>query len=475
MKKVQLFKILLIFFLIGDLTYSFLQYYHTPLFGDFEGGVLPSKHVQEIFNDPTGIKAIITNEKHVNPNRFFSHFIFMEYFRSVPFFLQYFFEPIKSVYLSCALAKILVQVVIIYLLTTIISKEKNILNYKFLIIAALISPLFQTYGYWSRMGIIDKSTAYTFFYAVPISLLILFIKPLYSKLYNNDDKPFGKELFYLIPLVFILPFSGPLIPGIILIFSMLFFLYHIIEFKKHNNLSLISVYSYLKVIPKNVLYIIIPVGFLSLYSLFLGNYDSNYGSESIPVIDRYLKLPVGILSQITHSLGFPLLLIIIGINLLIINRKFKSIETEKILKTLKWIGLFSVIYVLLLPLGGYRPYRPNIVRYDTILPVTICLFLILGITTYFLHGKMKSKKYWIFIIVSMLFYTFSDISKLDENTCEIKALNDISNSSDKIVVLSSDCNIMSWSKITDYKDSELKSELLQFWNITNEKKLFYQK
>ena len=88
---------------------------------------------------------------------------------------------------------------------------------------------------------------------------------------------------------------------------------------------------------------------------------------------------------------------------------------------------------------------------------------------------MKSKKYWIFIIVSMLFYTFSDISKLDENTCEIKALNDISSSTDKIVVLSGDCNIMSWSKITDYKDSELKSELLQFWNITNEKKLFYQK
>ena len=109
------------------------------------------------------------------------------------------------------------------------------------------------------------------------------------------------------------------------------------------------------------------------------------------------------------------------------------------------------------------------------MPVTICLFFVLGATTYFLYGKMKSKKYWILIITSMLIYTFADISKLDENKCEIQALKNIANSPEKVVELPNDCNIMSWDKITDYKDSELKSELLLFWNITNEKKLFYQK
>jgi len=475
MRKAQIFKILLIIFLIGDITYSFLQFYHMPLFGDMEGGILPSTDVQKVLNDPTGIKAIITNEKHVNPNRFFSHFLFMEYFRIVPLLLQHFFVPITSVYFSCALAKILVQVFLIYLLTTTISHEKNILNHKFLIVAALITPLFQTHGYWSRMGIIDVSTAYTFFYAVPLLLLVLFIKPFYNKLYNLDNKPFGKKLFYLIPLVFILPLSGPLIPGVILIFSTLLFSYYIIDFNKHSKLRFNTLLSFIKEIPRDVLSIILPVSFLSLYSLFLGFYDSNYGAESIPLIQRYLRLPVGILSQITHSFGFPLLLTIIGINLFIIHKRFKTNEAEKIIRAVKWIGLFSTMYLLLLPLGGYRPYRPDIVRYDTFMPVNICLFYVLGATTYFLYGKMKSKKYWIFIITSMLIYTFADNSKLDNNKCEIQALNDIANSPEKVVELSNDCNIMSWGKMPDYKNSEFKSELLLYWNITNEKKLYYQK
>ncbi len=460
---------------MGDLTYSFLEFYHTPLYGDMEGGILPAKDVQEIFNDPTGIKAIITNKEHVNPNRFFSHFLFMEYFRNVPMLLQHFFEPITSVYLSCALAKILVQFFLIYLLTTTISNERNILNHKFLIVASLISPLFQTHGYWSRMGIIDISTAYTFFYAIPLLFLILFIKPLYQKLYNLDNKPFGKKLFYLIPLVFILPLSGPLIPGIILIFPALLFIYYIIDFRKHSNHSSDTIHLFFKEIPKDVLFIVLSISLLSLYSLFLKSYDSNYDSASIPLIERYLKLPAGLYSQITHSFGIPLMLAIIGINLIIIDKKFKTNEAEKIIRTAKWIGLFSVIYILLLPLGGYRPYRPTIIRYDTFMPVTICLFFVLGTTTYFLYGKMESKKYWMFIITSMLVYTFADNSKLDENKCEIQALKNISNSPEKVVELSDDCNIMSWDKITDYKNSELKSELLLFWNITNEKKLFYQK
>lgn len=475
MEKTQLSKLLLLIFIIGDFTYSFLQFYRTPLLGDFEGGVLQLKDVKEIINDPTGINAIIINKKHVNPNRFFSQFFFMEYFRKVPFLLQHFFEPITSVYLSCALVKIIVQVFLIYFLSTIISNEKNILNNKFLLVTVLILPLFQTNGYGSRMGIIDKSTAYTFFYAIPLLFLILFIKPFYNKLYNNDNRPFGKKLFYLIPLVFILPLSGPLIPGVILIFSFLLFYYYFIDLKKQNNLNLRKVLIVIKKIPKDVLFIILPISLFSLYSLFLGCYDSNFESESISLIERYLRLPGGIYSQITHSFGFPLMLTIIGINLFIINKNFKNKEAEKIIKTVKWIGIFSAIYLILLPLGGYRPYRPNILRYDTIMPVTICLFYILGATTYFLFGKMKSKKYWVFIIISMLIYTLTDISKLDENKCEIKALNEISKSPDKVVELSNDCNIMSWSRITDYKDSEQKSELLLFWNITNEKKLFYQK
>lgn len=43
----------------------------------------------------------------------------------------------------------------------------------------------------------------------------------------------------------------------------------------------------------------------------------------------------------------------------------------------KWIGVFSLFYILLLPLGGYRDYRPNVLRHDTILPITLSLIFVL--------------------------------------------------------------------------------------------------
>ena len=476
--KSKLIYIIFSILLVADLSYSFLQYYNTPLYGDLEGGIVPAADVQQVLDDPLGFKAISTQEKHVNPNRFFAHYFFMQYFKTAPIFLQHFVSPISSVYLSCAIIKITIQFLTIYLLSFFITGERNILKRKFLNAAILITPLFQAYGYASRMGINDKSTAYTFFYAVPIILLILFLSPFFRLIIQNNSQRISPlKILLILPLIIILPLSGPLNPGVIVIATSLIFIYYLtktIQEKKNCNKKFIS--CFLKLIPTQFLLMLIPVSLLSLYSIYLGTYDSNHVSASIPVWERYYRLPTGILEYVSHALGVPLLLILIGTNMYLINKHLHE-KGVLLLRFSKWLGVFAMVYILLLPLGGYRPYRPYIIRYDTIMPVTICLIYIFGSTTHFLIQNFDKKyrpKYLIAIIIPLLIFTIVDTSGLNENDCERKALELIAHSDDKIVRIPSGCNVLSWSEIKDYRDSELKAELLLQWRVTSKKKLFYQ-
>jgi hypothetical protein len=131
------------------------------------GHVLPDEIIQPVFDDPFGFQVISTGESHSNPNRFFAHYAVATYFQYFPLWLQHFTNPIDSIYLASAVAKLIIQLAFIYLLSFFISGSRNPAKKNFLIAAILIVPLFQAYGFWSRMGIVDKSIVYTFFYALP--------------------------------------------------------------------------------------------------------------------------------------------------------------------------------------------------------------------------------------------------------------------------------------------------------------------
>jgi hypothetical protein len=461
--------IALILFITGHLIYSFIQYYNTPLFGDLDGGVLQNEITEKIFDDPFGFHAIKNGEKHVNPNRFFTHFLLSKYFKNVPPWLQTFVDPISSVYLACALLKIIVQTFFIYVMAALISGTNNLFHKNFLISSALIFPLFQIYGYWSRMGIVDKSIAYTFFYALPLVLFMLFFLPFFQKLINQKEFR-SIHYFFLVPLIIILPFSGPLIPAISIITSFLLFLYYTLTNKGEG------VFQSLKKIPLPFYLLLIPLIITSLYSLFLGTfYDSNYQSDTIPIAERFSRLPYGLFSQLFHSLGFPLLLLAIGINIFLIKQQ-STPEGKKLMTYLNWIGIFALIFILLLPFGGYRPYRARIIRYDTFMPVTVALFYYFGITTYFLFQQLKGKRkkyYTASVAIILLIYSFADLGGINKNRCERKALQKMATSNDSIVSIPKDCFVMSWDNTFDYKESENRARLIHFWGITHEIKLFY--
>ncbi|SHE97499.1 hypothetical protein SAMN05444274_103138 [Mariniphaga anaerophila] len=456
---------LFILFLLADLSFSFVQHYNTPLYGDLENGILPDKDVRSIFDDPFGFEKIITGEKGVNPNRFFSHYFFSEYFKNVPLWLQHFVSPISSAYLSCAIIKVIVQVFFIFFLSAFISGKTKIFSREFITAAVIITPLFQVYGYWSRMGIIDQSIAYNFFYSIPIVALMLFLSPVFNHVIRNK-KIRNTAYLYLVPLIIILPFSGPLIPALIVIITFLVLIYY----WRQSGVG-----SYLKKVPSVMYIVLIPASLWSLYSLVLGFYDSNYQSETIPVLARFLKLPEGIFSQLFHSLGIPLLLTTIAINIFLI-RKLNPQESVKFINVFKWIGVFAFIYIILLPFGGYRPYRARIIRYDTILPVTVALMFYFGATTYYLINNLKERRkarYYTFIVLVLAIFTFSDTKGIGKNRCERMALKKIATSQDSVVAISNNCYVMSWSNNFDYKKSDKKAELLYYWRITKTKKLFY--
>lgn len=473
------FILLLITLLLADIGYSFLQNYHTPFDGDMAGGIVPADDVKPILDSPLGLKIFKEHIKYPNPNRFFCHWSFYQYFNSFPLFLQNFTTPINSAYLSCAFAKTIIQVVIIFMIALFISG--NIFKLDFLFAATLITPLFQTNGYRSYMGIIDPSTTYTFFYALPTILILIYFAPLFLKHSFGLELKRLKYIKYLwIPLALISSLSGPLNPGISLVVSLLIIIYYFSHNlgKSVTENTLSSLKFAIQNIPKDYYYYLIPITIFSLYSLFLGRFNSVDLSNQMPLSVLYSRLPEGIYYSFTQKLGFPILFLILTINTLIIHYKFRTPEGKKILNTFKWIGFFALIYILLLPLGGYRDYRPYILRYDTIIPITLSLMFIFAKMTMFIMRNFSNRnKYWYILlpVFAIFVFTNSDEPKFDKNTCERNAISQIAGSKEPIVKIDDNCTVLSWTIIENPQESELKTKLLKIWRIINDDKLYYQK
>jgi len=449
-----------------------------PLDGDMAGGIVPAEDVKQILKDPFGIAVITENAVYPNPNRFFAHWTFFIYFNHVPLWLQNFVTPIESVYLAAAIAKICIQLLIMTLLAFYITGRQKVFSSDFLIAAVLVTPLFQTNGYRSYMGIIDPSITYTFFYALPCAILLLFYLPFYY------DSVYGTALMkkwivkiFVFALAIYVVFDGALNPGIILIITLLYGLKSYLMTDK--NLSFIErTIQTFQIIPNTYLFFFSLTSLLSLYALYIGTNNSIFLGETISISERYARIPKGILSIVTEKIGFPILLIVIGINIFLLRRNIQNNEIKKTLRIFRWIGLFALFYILLLPLGGYKEYRPYILRYDTIMPITIGLIFIYAMSSFQLIKHLNGKSKYLYLALTFVFtfvFTNADKLELNKNACEKLALEKISKSNDKVVLIENDCTVLSWDKITDPTKSALNGKLLKIWKITSDNKQYYQR
>jgi hypothetical protein len=200
-------------------------------------------------------------------------------------------------------------------------------------------------------------------------------------------------------------------------------------------------------------------------------------TADVSLVERYLQIPSGLWRLMTTKLGLIMLLIFTGINILLL-KQLGVVKNAKTFKLFNWLLAFIVLYIALLPLGGYRDYRPFTVRYDTIIPVTMVLFFILGQSSLILLKELKFRHkilYSLLLISLITFYSIADTNVQEHFYCEYEALTEISNAEVDIVELNSNCPVMEFRIVHDPEHSILKAELLRKWNVTQERKLFYQK
>jgi hypothetical protein len=462
-------RILFIIFLLFDLIFSFTQHYHKSLDGDMATIVLG---YPEVMNDPFGMNVVLHQQVYGGTNRFFAHWSMSQYFKTAPLVIQNFTSPIESIYISCAFVKTIIQAIIILALAFLISGSKDIRSFNFLLSAVLITPLFQTNGYSGYMGIINASITYAFFYSFWIAMTLLFLTCIYKYIFKNDWNTLTTpRLTFLFCFSIVLALGGPLNAAIILIG-----MFVILLRAWYKNTTVIEEQKSILRIPRNLLLLSSLTGLVCLYSIYLGTFNAENFFHNIPLSERYAVLPTGLINIFTQKLGPVLLLLTIILNLILISR-IKEANGNYILHQAKWIGLFILIYILILPFGGFREYRPNIVRSDTFLPVIICMIYLFVATILFLLNRqfrMKSA-YITFIFFIALIFTVADKSVKRENDCEKSALSKIALSNEKIIELGNDCTVMSWYKITDPVYSRINCELLKIWCVTNEEKTYFQK
>lgn len=467
MSKRILYFILLVL-LLADTAYSFMQHQNQPLDGDLPGGTLPADDVKPVLSDPLGISVITEDRTYPNPNRFFSHWPAMNYFRAVPLWMQSFTDPVDSIYLSCALAKTLTQLAIILILAYCISGTKNIASIRFLLAAILITPLFQTNGYRTYMGVIDPASTYVFFYALPAVFLLLYFAPFIKEAFHKEKISRG-WLFQLLwlPLALVVSLGGPLNPGVVLVITAIVFVVMIVKNYKAagDGASLLKAVIN---IPRRHWLLFVPVAVLSVYSLYLGLFNSISSRQSIPLAQLYAKLPVGLFNILTGRPGFLLLLGTLLVNTVIIRMKFDNTEGRRILSAFKWIGIGALIYLLMLPLGGAREYRPYVIRYDTFIPVTLALMFIFGASTLYLLRQVQGriKMFYVAMVAGVLLvFTIADEPEFERNDCERQVLNDIYRNKLSVIPADRACSVLTWNNSHDGGQGGLREELLKLWRV----------
>ncbi|MFK7808236.1 MAG: hypothetical protein AB8F74_10590 [Saprospiraceae bacterium] len=479
MRKLYYLYLFAMLFLFLDTGYSFLQFLGEPMDGDMADIILPSPRCSEVLDDPFGWSALTEQKTYVGPNRYFAHWLMSAYYKNVPILLQHFMDPMNSIYLATAIFKTATHLLFIWMLVLYSGLTLKLKGRQLLYLAILIIPLLQTYGYNRSMGLMMHSPTYTFFYSFPIALLLLFFFPFWRKLHEENYQISNLWMILCFVLMLVLNFNGPLINPLVLIICpgiLLYLFWSNLKSISEQNLFQNIKTSLLKIPPQ----ILIPFStftLLSLYSFYIGTFNIE-GITAESLLDRFAKIPLGLFDQLTRKIGFPLLLGFLITNFILIKKTPNNTITKSIIQHGKWISLFSLIYILLLPFGGYRSYRPNILRTDTILPITIALFYLFISSSYLIATLLQKKQKWFYVgtlTTLLLIFTIADEPNFDYNNCERELLTRISETETELTYLPPTCSVLGWRLAAWSGDTKYNGILLKYWNITEEERRWVQK
>ena len=462
---------------VADLLLTYWQNYQLPLDGDLVPTVLPAPFYSQVLHDPFGWAVLTQNDTYAAPNRFFAHGTMSLYWKQVPHLLQHFTTPISSLYASSALFNTAVHALILFTLAAYVRLGAGISNksWAFWLAVALLMPVFQVDGFAEQMGITNHAVTYTFFYGLPVALLLLLLWPFYRAACLGQWRQLrGWQMVLLVLLMVVISFNGPIGTAAAAVLLLGIGVYWA---RQQGQTK----WSGLRVgwLSGQALVLLSILAALSLYSIYIGrNNVENGPGRSLG--ELYALLPTGFVEQLKLQYGLPLLLLLVIANGLLTRFLTPdSAQRQRVLLILRGVGIFALLFILLLPFGGYRSYRPYLIRGDSILPVVVGLIFAYGVSCCYLLARLRGGVrvgYTAVVAVFAGYFMYAD-STLDmpfNNSCERWNLTQIAQSSEPVVHLSANCSVLSWAPVPSPDDSKEQSAMLYYWGVIPSQKLYYQ-
>jgi hypothetical protein len=392
--------------------------------------------------------------------------------------LQNLLPPISSLYVASALFTTLTQAGLLFLLAKLVQLACATGRAHLWLIAALLVPFFQTGGgFYEQMGITDRAVTYTFFYAFAMLLLLLLLLPFYrAALWQQGLRLPWLQVLLMLGLMIVVSFNGPVATATVAVLLVLVAGYWAGQRLQRLRGRAEADPSWLT---GQTLGLLAVLGVLSLYSFYIGRYNIE-NSHTHTVWQLYQLLPGGLAHYLLFQPGLPVLLAAVLLNVLLVRRQPASPARQRLLRTLGWVGAFGGLYLLLLPLGGYRSYRPYLLRNDTALPIVLSALFAYGYATYFLLGQLAGRgrgTYILGVLALSAFFLQADgqPDRSPTSDCERWSLDQLARASEPVVEVAGFCPVLTWGLATDPQQSEIVGQMLYYWHVTPTVKTYYQK
>ncbi|WP_345081827.1 hypothetical protein [Nemorincola caseinilytica] len=470
----------IVLYLLINLAATFYFHFHNPLDGDVVLNALPADIVKPAANDPFGIGILLHGHRYVGAGGYLAHITVHKYFRILPAFFRHFVSPIDSVYATVGLFAMVLKAAFLYLFCIYITGRKRLFDRKILLAALLITPLFQVGGYSFGMGIVDPMIIVDFNYSFINFCVMLFFLPFFMSGFYGKEHMSVSTMVGLAILGIYIGINGPLAgPLLCIVYCFVLFALWLQHFRQAaaGTSLLRRFWGATTQIPIYYWVLGIIILLASAYCRFLTLHNAEGLIKQISIQERYSKMWTGLGIQFSIK-GYWLLSAMVVLNVVLLLRRKGDERARQLLSFFAWVMLFNILYTVMLPLGGYRFYRPYIIRRDVFSPVTTSLALFYGMSAFYLLRAIPRQHillYRAYVAIPLIHFASVSFNAMPDNSCEKNALRKIAASKERVVALDEQCPIMAWEKITDTTASKDLTAMLRIWQITKEDKVFYQK
>jgi hypothetical protein len=450
-------------FILFNIAQTALQSYNLSIDGDLIKIGLPAFWYQPVLDDPIGIHTVLKQKDIGGAGRFMTHkTIFFWCHDVIPFFQKIAKDKVKGIFLATACLDTFLLLFLMWMMLAIMKQfiADNYVLYFFVL--AITSSFLQFNNYYGAIGLIDLSVSYVFYYALSLFGLAYYYLHFY-KAYHQKAVHFSiAKHILLIALTIYLSFAGPLVQPVVFIVSLLIGCCFIFGGNVSFNLFIKN---------KHFFFQLIWMLLICLWAFYVSTFNTEK-VIGVSLVHRYYQLAKGIYHLFADSIAYFIISIYLIFNAIMLRKYCSAVWHQSIRYIYVLCILFISIYTLLLPLGGYRSYRPYIIRHDTLLPISlVVLFLIIYS---FIANIQKSNAVYIkkicfaCCIVFVSVFTISDrnlVIKSSDN--QIKVFKSMLVCNDTIFKMPHDANVGTWSpeEFDDVNFCNLLASQFQIWGL----------